>query len=154
MIALNNEINNDSFLFRQQTRQEFYTTRQFNIISVCEEKNQEPLSIRNASIYNAIKDFLQLPNNWDNDNAIRPEIGAVDQALSIVEKVNFFGENVYFTSPGPNGEISIELKNGNREAELIVYENKKVFLKFEDNNFIEQGALENLDEILTWLDGI
>ncbi len=54
---------------------------------------------------------------------------AIEEARQFVCKLNYVGVQVYFTAPGPNGEILIELKNTN-SVEIIFIRITKVIIPF------------------------
>ncbi|MEM6263609.1 MAG: hypothetical protein AAGI38_13940, partial [Bacteroidota bacterium] len=60
---------------------------------------------------------------------------------------------VCFSSPGPNGEVMIQLKQGAREVEFIVYEGTSKYVTFEDDEFNKQGELSPhlLHGIIDWM---
>ncbi|MCB9287419.1 MAG: hypothetical protein H6560_08890 [Lewinellaceae bacterium] len=68
-----------------------------------------------------VKTFLHLTSNWDSYNAAPPSPNAVEQAISFIKQLDRFGIPVYFTAPGPNGEIVVELKNEEKSAEIYFY---------------------------------
>lgn len=100
------------------------------------------ISAKNEEVINLIKSFVSLNDNWDDNNAREIPIQTISQAIEVVEELNAHDIDVYFTSPGPNQEILLLLKNGLNELELIIYPDKQKFVKFEKNEFVEQGNFD------------
>jgi hypothetical protein len=106
-------------------------------------------------IITRLKGFKVLEENWDSYGAIPPNQQTIDNAIRFVKKAD---ENLlpfFFTAPGPNGELVVEFKKGNKEAaayfnpegttELILSENKNVQL---------EGSLEeNYRDLLYFING-
>lgn len=79
------------------------------------------LSLNALKAISKVKSFLNLPSNWDSYNAAAPSPDAIEQAISFIKQLDRFGISVYFTAPGPNGEIVVELKNEEKSAEVYFY---------------------------------
>ncbi len=79
------------------------------------------LSLDALKAISKVKTFLHLTSNWDSYNAAAPSPDAIEQAISFIKQLDRFGIPVYFTAPGPNGEIVVELKNEERSAEIYFY---------------------------------
>jgi hypothetical protein len=69
-----------------------------------------------------IKSFAHLPQNWDSYNADAPSTAAIAKAVAHIFELNSFGLQVYFTSPTRDGDIVIEVKNGDASLEFIFAE--------------------------------
>lgn len=116
-------------------------------------KENGSLTLANKIEIQKIKSFSELEKNWDSYDAQEINDNVIKRAVNIVEELNSLDEDVYFTSPGPNGEIMILLKKDAKEAELIVYEEMIKYVTFSDNQFEKQGNFtsELLPEIVEWL---
>ena len=71
--------------------------------------------------------FSQLDNNWDGNGAVVPSESVLNKAANFLTIADEYDLPVYFTAPGPNGEIVLEYKSGNNTAEIF----------FEDDNISE-----------------
>lgn len=102
----------------------------------------------------AIVSYQQLTDNWDEDGAIAPTRQTVLAALDIALLLTVTGQLIYHTSPGPNGEIMIKLRNGSKSAELLAYpKGRNKFVRVGPDETPQQGALTpgSLRETLQWL---
>lgn len=111
------------------------------------------LSLENKLEIRHVKNFFNLERNWDSYNALPVKSESVEKAIGFIKLVNDFGINVYLTSPGPNGEVLVQLENELREIEFIFYPEESKFVQFEKNDFVAQGNFknENLVKMLEWL---
>jgi len=91
------------------------------------------------SIVSKIKSFKKLEPNWDSYGAVPPSADNIDRAISFVKRADKNLLPFYFTAPGPNGELVLEFRQGNKEAatyfnpdgttELILTEGNDLFLE-------------------------
>jgi hypothetical protein len=111
------------------------------------------LSDENQTAIDNIKSFKFLEENWDGEGALMIPSTTIDKVLKLVERIDKLDSTVYLASPGPNEEVLILLKKNNKELELIIYPNKEKFVKFEDNNYIQQGNIEseNFNSLIEWI---
>ena len=111
------------------------------------------LSLTNKLEIQKIRTFKDLDENWDSYEAQRICQQVIDRSIEIIIKIDLFNENIYFTSPGPNGEIMIQLKTGSKEVEIIVYPGKIKLVTFENNEFSKQSdfSADNLLGVIEWL---
>lgn len=112
-----------------------------------------PLS-SNFSKITAISMFRELVNNWDEEGAIAPVERTIASAETLANNLDLTGQNIYNTSPGPNGEILISLRNGQKSLELLVFPNKNPkIVSLSDVEMPTQKVLtqENLKASLSWL---
>ena len=68
-----------------------------------------------------IQGYLNLRPNWDSYGALPPTPATVAQANRFIRELDKRRIAVYFTAPGPNGEILLELKNDQKAAEIYFY---------------------------------
>ncbi|TVM03632.1 MAG: hypothetical protein CV087_04220 [Candidatus Brocadia sp. WS118] len=104
-----------------------------------------PLS--NAAIKTASKilGFRNFADNWDSYGAEKPSESAIVNALSFIRVIDAHGIPACFTAPGPNGEIVVELRKGNYEAEVYFNaDNSNEVLIYEGDACISEGMLDHL----------
>ena len=115
---------------------------------------QNKISYKNGKEINKIQSFSSLDKNWDSYDATKISEEVINNSVHLIEKLDQFDQDIYFTAPGPNGEISVELKRGNKNAEILIYPKKKYkYVFFEGSNFKDQGTLHfnKIPEIIQWL---
>ncbi len=61
-------------------------------------------------------------NNWDGNGAAAPSEKVLNVAINFLTSADEYDLPVYFTAPGPNGEIVLEYKNGKNTAEIFFEE--------------------------------
>lgn len=102
----------------------------------------------------AIVSYQHLTDGWDEDGAIAPVHQTVLSALDIALLLTVTGQPIYHTSPGPVGEVMINLRNGDKSTELLAYPGgRNKFVRISPNETPRQGILtpESLRETLQWL---
>lgn len=72
----------------------------------------------NINAINLIKSYASLPNNWDSYNAISPSNQAIQKAITFILWLSEYNVDVFFVAPSPNGEIIVEIKEGNSNLEF------------------------------------
>jgi len=99
--------------------------------------------------------FKTLQPNWDKYGAIPPSVETIDRAKSFIQQADKNLLPFYFTAPGPNGEISIEFKQGLKEASVYINADGSMELVLnEGENFILEGSLdENYKDLLLFIHG-
>lgn len=85
------------------------------------------LSAKAKAILHRLYSFKQLKLNWDGNGALVPEEEVIKTATNFLFLLDEYDLPIYFTAPGPNGEIVLEYKNDQNSAEVF----------FESNNFSE-----------------
>jgi hypothetical protein len=111
--------------------------------SICVLKKNQ-ISNQNLSEINKIQSFGNIDEDFDSYGADKISQEVINSSVSLVEKINQFNKNIYFVAPGVNGEVSLEMKSGSRNLEILVYPQKKYkYVFFEGNNFKSQGALNS-----------
>lgn len=104
-----------------------------------------PLSNAAMKAASKILSFRNFADNWDSYGAEKPSERAIVNALSFIRVVDANGIPVYFTAPGPNGEIVVELRKGNYEAEVYFHaNNSNEVLIYEGDTCISEGMLDYL----------
>lgn len=136
----------DSF----EIRGKFFFTHFSNVITV---EDKGTLSLANKAEIQNIKSFINLKHNWDSYGALPVDIKSIEKSIDFIKFVNEYGIDVYLTSPGPNEEVMVQLKNKSREIEFIFYSTKEKYVRFDDNNFIDQGdfSYNEFENMLAWI---
>ncbi len=102
----------------------------------------------------AIAAYRNLVDNWDEDDAVAPTHQTVVIALDIALLLIAVGQVIYHTSPGPVGEIMINLRNGDKSAEFLIYPGgRNKFVRISPNEPPQQGPFtpDSLQQTLQWL---
>ena len=123
-------------------------------ISLARSKEKFDVPTLNRQHLPAIVSYQQLTDNWDEDGAIAPTRQTVLSALDIALLLTVTGQPIYHTSPGPVGEIMINLRHGDKSAELLAYPGgRNKFVRIGPDESPQQGAStpESLRETLQWL---
>jgi len=85
------------------------------------------LSSKAKATLHRLYSFKQLKLNWDGNGALVPEEEVIQTAANFLFLLDEYDLPIYFTAPGPNGEIVLEYKNDQNSAEVF----------FERDNFSE-----------------
>ncbi|WP_373513341.1 hypothetical protein [Persicitalea sp.] len=110
-----------------------------------------------SSNYSKIADiakFRELTDDWDEEGAIAPPENTIASAEALANNLDLTGQKIYHSSPGPNGEILISLRNGQKSLELLVFPSKDPkIVSLSDRETPTQKVLnpENLKASLSWL---
>lgn len=108
---------------------------------------QEPipfLSERAKSQIAKLYSFQFLERNWDGYNALPPSNSAIAEASRIARQLDELGKEIYFTAPGPDGEILIEVRTTGKEIEFYFNADgtNEVYI-YEGVNLLSETAIEN-----------
>jgi hypothetical protein len=100
-----------------------------------------------------LREYKALPENWDSEGAKGPDKRAIMHASYLVKVLQVFGQKVFHVSPGPLGEISVDIRNKNRSLEILFYPDKAKFVRFPENDRPKQGIFElsSLPSLIKWL---
>ena len=110
----------------------------------------------NSRIIQNIIEYKNLEDNWDFDNAKSPTDKVIQTALYISRLLQKYGQKIYHSAPGPNGEILLDIrhKNKSKSFEIIIYDHKTniVFIP-EDDVLPNQEDFDEKDVIryISWL---
>ena len=132
-----------------------YTKRMYQGSTAVKPINE--ITETNKKVIGQLKALTTLDDNWDEEGALSITEQAIRRAIHWVKIINAFDLDVYFASPGPNGEILLLLKGDNKkELELIIYPDKEKYIQFDSKNFVEQGAImpENFIANIDWFKGV
>lgn len=83
------------------------------------------LSLKAKEILHKLYRFRQLQTNWDGNQASAPEEDVINNAVDLLITADEYDLPIYFTAPGPNGELVLEYKNNDITAEVFFEEEKK-----------------------------
>ena len=89
-----------------------------------------PMHLSSKQAIAKFKSFLRLQANWDSYDASVVQEATVREAVSFVEQIDEDGLEVFFTAPGRDGEILVELKSGDKEAEVYFYADSRSMVSF------------------------
>lgn len=111
------------------------------------------ISNSGISFINKIQSYSKLQQNWDSYGADAPSNISIQNAIRFVRKIDKFNVIPYFTAPGPNGEIVIELKNGDSTIEIYFNpDNSEEVYFFIKDDCIREGKLDELfNEIIEFV---
>lgn len=98
------------------------------------------------SLEKKIKSFRELNKDWNSYGAEAPSANAIAASLAFIELIESAGqgERLYFATPGPDGQILVELKNGAVEAEIEFAPEgtaELAIFKLPDNELLYDGEL-------------
>lgn len=109
----------------------------------------------NARIHKLLEEFASLEDNWDEDDALAPDQLALIRAEFLTTLLEKHGQPIFHAAPGPIGEVLLDLrdKNKSKSVEIIFYKNRTnvVFFPSSGTPFQEQFEIQNLPQILEWL---
>jgi hypothetical protein len=113
---------------------------------------ENPLRENLAAMAN-ISSYRHLDENWDSYGAKRISEEVIEKSRRFIEKVNRLNKEVFFTAPGPNGEISIEMHQNNKAGEFIFYPEKDYYVLSAGKQHYEQGDLthDKIIDLIKWL---
>ena len=96
---------------------------------------EEPeLSEKAKILSQKLDEFRLLAPDWDSYGADVPDISVIHQAKHLIERLDHMKFPIFFVVPGPNGEISIELKKDGVSSEIILGEDGEMELLISKNN--------------------
>lgn len=82
-------------------------------------KDKRPPLSSNAKKYiSRITSFKELKKNWDSYNANPPGEKAIMNAIRFIKMMDELNIPVYFTAPGPDGEVLVEIKMDQNTVEV------------------------------------
>lgn len=113
----------------------------------------DTISPINASEIAHVKSYAKLLENWDSYGSAPISGIAITKAIDFIKAIDKFDLEVYLSAPGPNGEVMVQLKNQDKEIEVVCYASNDKYVLFQANIFINQGNYtpEILRELVAWL---
>jgi hypothetical protein len=114
-----------------------------------------PLSDSAKQFIAKLQSFKSLEPNWDSNGALPPSKESVDLAISFITKADKNLLPLYFVAPGPNGELVIEYRKGNKEAFAYINPDGSTELILnEGDNFVLEGTVDkNYKDLLNFIHG-
>jgi len=110
---------------------------------VLQRRRDHDLQLSSRKAIVKMKSFLRLQENWDSYGAAVVQEATVREAAAFVEQLDEDGLEVYFTAPGRDGEILVELKSDDKEAEVYFYSDAKPKVLFFTGDELEwEGDLD------------
>jgi len=105
-------------------------------------------------IFAKLQSFRQLKENWDGYNAAEPSEHAIRAAVRLVEDLDRAGQKVYFVAPGPNGEIVVEIRRGDRSLEVYIDEQgNREYVVFDGDRCVrESPSVSDVYELIAALE--
>lgn len=88
-------------------------------IRVQTQGSNPELSIKAKEFLYKLYNYNRLEMNWDGNEAIPPSENTIQTAANFLSVMDEFDLPIYFTAPGPNGEIVLEYKNNENTAEVF-----------------------------------
>ena len=76
------------------------------------------LSVTAREILRKLNQFSELGYSWDDRGAEPPSSDVINRAAAFLVTADEQGLPIYFTAPGPNGEVLLEYKKSNLSAEI------------------------------------
>lgn len=102
-----------------------------------------PLSDTAKQFISKLLSLRSLETNWDTYGAVPPSKENIYRAIELVYKADKNLLPLYFVAPGPNGEVVVEFRHGNREAAAYFNTDGSTELILnEGNHFVLEGTLE------------
>lgn len=98
--------------------------------------------------------YKNLADNWDEDGAVAPTYQTVLAAFDLALLLTVAEQPIYHTTPGPTGEVMLNLRNGAKSVELLIYPGeRRKFVCIGPNEDPKQGLLtpDSLHKTLLWL---
>jgi hypothetical protein len=109
----------------------------------------------NQRIINLLEEYAQLPDHWDEDDAMAPAQAAIKQAFFLIRVLEKHGQPIFHAAPGPNGEIMLDIRNSKKtkSLEIIFYADSAVSVLFPEDGKPTQDKfdLQKLPQLLQWL---
>jgi len=114
-----------------------------------------PLSSPAKEFITKLQSFKSLTPDWDSYGAMPPPAESIDRAIALINKADRNLLPIYFVAPGPNGEVVVEFKKGNKEAAAYINRDGSTeLLLHEGNNYVLEGTLEeNYKNLLSYING-
>jgi hypothetical protein len=108
----------------------------------------------NRRVFWQLEGMGHLTDNWDEEGSPTPNSKALALANLIAWTMEISGQKIYNSAPGPKGEVMLDIRNGEKSFEIIIYnEQLSKFVKFQNGHRPIAGKFEfdNLAELIQWL---
>lgn len=108
----------------------------------------------NAVSLQTLSEIERLENNWDEQGAVAPNKSVIQWCNGLIVFLEAIGQKVFSIAPGPDGEIMLDLRNGSRSLEILIYGDRMKYVKFSPSEKPVQGIftpdLLN-SELIAWV---
>ena len=110
------------------------------------------LTPKGKAMLTKIEDFALLESNWDSYGAEPPAKLIIERAKSFVKTADKKRLPLYFTAPGPNGEIVVEFNDRKgRSVEVFFNEDNVVeALFYSQDKLINEISDVSCEDVLTF----
>jgi hypothetical protein len=107
----------------------------------------------NQRIHDLIGDFSELKVNWDGEGSNAPSNTSLEKAIELISILDDKEISIFHASPGPNGEIMIDIRNEMKSIEIIFYSDRSISVIFPEDGAPIQQAFDfsDLSNLLDWL---
>ena len=103
------------------------------------------LSETARKIVEELKSYFRIGANWNGEDATPPDEGNIKRAISFIRKADFDKLQLSFVAPGPDGEILVELKKEDKEAEVYFETDGATYvLIYQGEECIKEGELDTI----------
>jgi hypothetical protein len=109
----------------------------------------------NSGFLDVLESFRMLRQNWDSYGGDAPNNEVIDIAISFIKQLQLRNQPVYQVAPGPDGEIMVELRSGEKSIEFLFYRNRTKYVDFTNPDAPKQApySAESLSRLLESLHG-
>lgn len=107
-----------------------------------------------TALLQRLEEYASLTENWDGYGAMVPTTDAIEAGKQFIKQLAGRGQHIDFTAPGPNGEISVELKKDSKYIEFVFYPaDVRRYTAFDGGKLAERGNYnsDKLTGLLLWL---
>gem|GEM_PF-2126649 len=113
------------------------------------------VSAKAATFISKLNSYKELGANWDSYGALPPEVDVIEQAIELIKKADRNSLPLYFVAPGPNGEVVVEFKKGEKEAAIYFTagDSTELILHRGNENILEGTVEKNYSELLEFING-
>jgi len=103
------------------------------------------LSVTAGNMVEELKSYFGLGENWNGEDAKPPDKDTIIRAISFVKKADIDNLMLHFVAPGPEGEILIELKREDAEAEVYFETEWTTYAHiYNGDKCIDEGELDEI----------
>lgn len=104
------------------------------------------------SFIQKLNSYINLNDNWDSYGAMPPSKTSISNARRFLINNAHVSLPYFFISPGVNGEVMIELSNGQKAAELYFNPDKTTELLLYENDrcILENNVKDSLSKLINF----
>lgn len=119
----------------------FYPLKGFENSTIFSSSRRNPKGIN--ELISKLMDMEIMEDNWDSYGAVAPQKSCIRKAIKFILSNAQYALPFYFTAPGVNGEVLVELKNNSRSAEIFFNpDNTTEILLFEKSECVFEGDVD------------